>query len=152
MTTGTTERLNERTDRSLVERALLMRDVIDGQLESSDRLRIGRVADVIVLDGERPRVAALAVGPEALAGRVHARLRHGLHRLLAGRWERAVGVDELEELGPTLRLRRPAREYALASGDAWIGERIVRHLPGGGRWPPPRPHAAPDDSGTGTRI
>jgi sporulation protein YlmC with PRC-barrel domain len=135
----------DRGDRSVVERALLMRDVIDGQLESADRLRIGRVADVIVVDGSTPRVAALATGPEALAGRVHPRLRRVLGRLLGGRWERTVGVDELEEVGPTLRLRRPAAAYDLASGEAWVGERIVRRLPGSGGWPPPHPPAAVDD-------
>jgi sporulation protein YlmC with PRC-barrel domain len=126
--------------RSLVERALLMRDVIDGQLESSDRLRIGRVADVLVEGGARngptPRLTSIVVGPEALAGRIHRVLRRALHRVLRGRWDQLLPIDELEELGPTLRLRRAAHEYQVASGERWVGERIVRRLPGAGDWPP----------------
>jgi sporulation protein YlmC with PRC-barrel domain len=140
-------------ERSLVERALLMRDVIDGQLESSDRLRIGRVADVLIEDGDAgdgPHVTAIAMGPEALAGRVHRGLRGVFHRLLRGRWDQALAIDELEELGPTLRLRRAAHEYEVASGERWVGGRIVRRLPGAGDWPPPHLAAADRDRTSAT--
>jgi hypothetical protein len=135
--------MGERTRDVLLERALLMRDVIDGQLESADRLRVGRVGDVRILwesdraSGATGRVVATITGPEALAGRIHPRLRAALHRFLGGRWERETATAEIEELGPTIRLRRDARSYDVASGETWVGAHIVRHIPGAGRWPPP---------------
>jgi hypothetical protein len=135
--------MGARTREALLERALLMRDVIDGQLESADRVRVGRVGDVRIAwqpgpDG-RPtaRVVAMITGPEALAGRIHPRLRTALHRLLDGRWERETPTAEIDELGPTIRLRREARSYDVASGETWIATRVIRHIPGSGKWPPP---------------
>jgi hypothetical protein len=135
--------MGERTREALLERALLMRDMMDGQLESADRLRIGRVGDVRIVwqpdaePGARGHVVAMVTGPEALAGRIHARLRGLLHRFLGGRWERETPTAEIEELGPTIRLRREARSYDVASGETWVGSHLVRRVPGGGRWPPP---------------
>jgi sporulation protein YlmC with PRC-barrel domain len=146
----------ERIQRGVVDRALLMRDVMDGELQASDRMRVGRVGDVRIAwsqdthpngaGGDRAgaaRAATIVLGPEALAGRIHWRFRALLHRVLGGRWERELALDEVEELGPTLRLRRPAKDYSLASGERWIGEHVIRHLPGAGEWPPARPPSAP---------
>ncbi|HET7027720.1 MAG TPA: hypothetical protein VFI28_08510 [Candidatus Limnocylindrales bacterium] len=151
--------MGERTERSLVERALLMRDLIDGELESADRIRIGRVADVVISwDHERPshhptaRVTTIVLGPEALAGRIRPGLRPLLHRPLGGRWERELPLHEVEELGPTLRLREAARAYRLASGEWWVGEHLVRHIPGAGRWPPPRQAASAPASASSAAV
>jgi sporulation protein YlmC with PRC-barrel domain len=151
--------MGERAERSIVERALLMRDLIDGELESADRIRLGRVADVVIswhhdrssAHDAIARVTTIVLGPEALAGRIRPRLRGLLHRLLGGRWERELPLDAVEELGPTLRLREPARAYRLASGEWWVGEHLVRHIPGAGRWPPARQAAsAPSAASAGT--
>lgn len=117
--------------------ALLMRDVMDGQLESSDRRRIGRVGDLeaeLAADG-RLRITAILVGPQVLLGRLSYRLRGPAGRLLRGRFLQRVPIDDVEEVGPTVRLRRSAEEYPTARGDTWVAERILRFIPGSGRGP-----------------
>ncbi len=117
--------------------ALLMRDVMDGQLESSDRRRIGRVGDLeaeLAADG-RLRITAILVGPQVLLGRLSYRLRGPADRLLRGRFLQRVPIDDVEEVGPTVRLRRSAEEYPTARGDTWVAERILRFIPGSGRGP-----------------
>lgn len=118
-------------------RSLAMRDIVDSQLESLDRRRIGRVADLEIdwaEDGSL-RLVSILVGPEAQAGAVWGRLRHGLHRLLKGRFEHAIPMTEVEELGPTIRLTQRAEAYHLDGADRWLDRHVLRFIPGNGREP-----------------
>jgi hypothetical protein len=113
---------------------LAMRDIADGLLESSDGEPLGRVADVeIALGGDgSPRLAALLVGPEALAGRVATRLRRPVARLLRGRFEHRIAIEEVDSFGPTVRLRGDADAYEHGSADDWVMRHILRFIPGNG--------------------
>jgi hypothetical protein len=115
--------------------ALVARDLMDAQLVSADRRRIGRVADVVLVpaaDGEL-RVAGLEVGPQAVLGRLSARLRAFAERRLGARFLHRIDVAEIDEVGITVRLARRASEYPAAGGDRWTAGRILRHIPGHGR-------------------
>src|SRR5829696_9045 len=117
--------------------ALLVRDVMDSQLESSDGRRIGRVGDLeaeLSPDG-RLRVTAVLVGPQVLLGRLSFRLREPADRLLRGRFLQRVAIEEVEETGPTVRLRGRADDYTTDRGDRWVAERVLRYIPGHGRAP-----------------
>ncbi len=112
-----------------------MRDIVDGQLVSLDGRRMARVADV---RGEWREDGSLwlthiVVGPEALVGRVSDRFRAVLSRLFRGRFDHRIPLADVEELGPTIRLRRRASEYGLGGADDWIVKHVFRFLPGSGR-------------------
>lgn len=113
---------------------LAMRDIADGLLESSDGEPLGRVADVEIALGSdgSPRLAALLVGPEALAGRVATRLRRPVARLLRGRFEHRIAIEEVDSFGPTVRLRGDADAYEHGSADDWVMRHILRFIPGNG--------------------
>jgi hypothetical protein len=115
------------------DRLRAMGDIMDVQLEGSDGRRIGRVADI---EAERRDdgtlvLTHLVVGPEALSGRVASRLRPLAHVLLRGRFDHRIPVTEIEDVGPTVRLRGTAEEYGLGGSDRWIAEHILRFIPGG---------------------
>ena len=120
-----------------IEGALLMRDIMDGQLESADLHRIGRVADVEAewrSDGSL-HLTELLVGPAVLGGRVSFRLRGFLRRVLPDRMEHRVPVSEISEVGPTVRLRDRAEAYSVGGAEDWVAEHILRFIPGNGRGP-----------------
>ena len=111
-----------------------MRDVMDYQLETSDNVRIGRVADVRAEwrdDGEL-YLTHLATGPQALAGRVSERLRPLARAIFHDRFEHAIPLSEVTEFGPTLRLTGKATDYATGQSDRWIASHILRWIPGSG--------------------
>ena len=114
---------------------LVMRDLMDAQLESTDGRPLGRVDDLLAeLDGDgRLRIVEVATGPEALAGRASSRLRPLVHRLLRGRLDARIPLTEIEELGPTIRLRGPATEYRAGRSDQWVADHLLRWIPGSGR-------------------
>jgi len=114
---------------------LVMRDIADGLLVSADGVSLGRVADIeIALDGDgAPQLSALLVGPEALAGRISSRLRPIATWLLRGRFDHRIDIDEVQEFGPTLKLRRDADHYSVGQADDWVYDHIIRFIPGGGR-------------------
>jgi sporulation protein YlmC with PRC-barrel domain len=109
----------------------VMNEIADGQLMSSDGLRMGRATDVGCerLDDGQLRVTTLVHGPEATLRRIASSLTGFGHRLFGGRHERQIGIDEVVEFGPTLRLRCSGREYGLADGDRWAA-RLLRWIPG----------------------
>lgn len=112
---------------------LVMRDIVDNQFLTADGIRIGRVADIEAAlreDGELVLVNLVA-GPEALAGRVAARLRPLFHALLRGRFERRIPVDQVESVGLHVCLRGKATGYELGASDRWIGSHLFRWIPGG---------------------
>ena len=113
---------------------LLMRDILDGQLESADRRKLGRVADV---EAEwRPDgtlvLKDLLIGPQALAGRVSSHLRPIARALLRDRFEHRIPVGAIKEIGPTVRLLGPAAHYDVGHAEEWIVDHILRFIPGSG--------------------
>jgi sporulation protein YlmC with PRC-barrel domain len=114
------------------DRLLAMGDIMDMQLETSDGRHVGRVADIEAELREDGTLALthLVVGPEALSGRVASRLRPLAHRLLRGRFDHRIPLAEIQEVGPTVRLRGTAEEYGLDRSDRWLAEHILRFIPG----------------------
>lgn len=111
-----------------------VRDLIDSQLETSDRVKIGRVADIEAEwheDGSLV-VTHLLTGPQALAGRVSSPLRTLLQRLLHDRFEHQLSIQEVQKFGPTLKLHGKARDYAIGQSESWIANHILRWIPGSG--------------------
>jgi hypothetical protein len=117
------------------ERTLLMRDIVDGQLDTLDGHRLGRATDVEAdLGGDgRLVLRRVVLGPEAHAGRVSRQLASLLHRWLRGRYEHTIDMSELDQIGTTLRLRRRAAEYDVGGADQWIVDHVFRWIPGSGR-------------------
>ncbi len=113
----------------------VMRDLMDGELLSSDGRSLGRVDDLAAeLDDHGTlRLVEILTGPEALAGRVSSRLRPPVRRLLRGRFDTRIPLADVEELGPTIRLRRPADDYRTGRSARWIAEHLLRWIPGSGR-------------------
>ena len=112
-----------------------MRDIADGQLETADGKKVGRVADVRAYwrqDGTLV-LTHLLVGPEALGGRVSSRLRRPLHRLLRGRFDHRIALGDVAEVGVNVKLRRRAAEYRHLGSDRWIVDKLLRFIPGSGR-------------------
>lgn len=113
---------------------LTMRDIVDGLLQSSDGVHLGRVADVrITIDDDGvARLTDLVIGPEALAGRISSHLRPVARWLLRGRFEHTIPIEEIQEFGPTLVLRHPANHYEIGHADEWMNRHVLRFIPGSG--------------------
>lgn len=114
------------------EDRLAMRDILDGQLEAEDGREIGRVDDVVVewrADGSLV-LTRLVTGPQALAGRLSSRLRSAARFLLRDRFDHEIAVDQITEIGPTVKLRGKAVDYAPGRTDQWIVDHLVRFIPG----------------------
>jgi hypothetical protein len=109
-------------------------DIIDSQLESSDKQHVGRVTDVEAEWREDGTLVLcnLVMGPQALAGRVARPLRSLAQRILHDRFEHAIPLSDVEKFGPTLRLRRKATAYPIGRSERWIGAHILRWIPGSG--------------------
>jgi sporulation protein YlmC with PRC-barrel domain len=114
------------------ERLLVMGDIMDMQLETSDGRHIGRVTDIeaALRDDGALVLTHLVVRPEALSGRVASRLRPLAHLLLRDRFDHRIPVTEIEDVGPTVRLRGTAEQYGLDRSDRWLAEHILRFIPG----------------------
>ena len=112
-----------------------VRDILDSQLETSDQIEIGRVADITV---ERQNDGTLIIthiitGPQALAGRVSLRLKALFRFILRDRFEHSIPMSEIKEFGPTLHLHGKAENYAVGQSERWIADHILRWIPGSGR-------------------
>jgi sporulation protein YlmC with PRC-barrel domain len=112
---------------------LAMHDIADGQLQSSDDRRLGRVTDILCQhqDDGSLKATALGLGPEACLRRISSRLGRRAHGLFKGRFERSVEIGEVVEFGPTLRLRDKADAYNVHDGDIWAAH-VIRFVPGSG--------------------
>ena|SRR2546425_5377192 len=112
-----------------------MRDIMDSQLETRDKRKIGRVADIEaeLRDDGTLVLTYLVTGPQALAGRVASHLRPIARFLLRDRFEHRIPLKEVENFGPTLRLRGKAKDYAVGQSERWIADHILRWIPGSGR-------------------
>ncbi len=111
-----------------------MRDLMDLQLRTSDGADIGRVDD---LEGEVRGDGSLVLttirtGPEALSGRVSSRLRPIVERLLRGRFDARIPVEEVEDYGLTLVLRGRAGDYATGASERRLAG-WIRRIPGAQR-------------------
>lgn len=117
------------------DRTLAMRDIADGLLEAADGRKLGRVADLEAEWREDGSLVLthLLIGPQALAGRVASRLRPLARRVFRDRFEHRVPIAEVEELGPTVRLRGTAGTYDVGRADVWVVDHILRFIPGNGR-------------------
>jgi hypothetical protein len=121
-------------ERSPRQQILVMRNIMDNQLESSDDIEIGRVADIeaeLLPDG-RLVLTKLMTGPESLAGRISSHLRPIVHFFLRNRFEHSIPIDEIDGIHPTLRLRNRATYYDTGQSDRWIADHILRWIPGSG--------------------
>lgn len=109
-----------------------MRDIMDAQLVTSDGVRIGRVADIEAewRDDGTLVLTQIVTGPQALAGRVSEHLRPIARFLLRDRFEHTIPLDEVEQFGPTLRLKGKAEDYTVGQSDRWIAQHILRWIPG----------------------
>jgi hypothetical protein len=109
-----------------------MRDIMDSQLETSDKHKIGRVADIMaeLRDDGSLELTCLVTGPQALAGRVASHLRPIARFLLRDRFEHCIPLKEVESFGPTLRLRGKQKDYDVGQSDRWIADHILRRIPG----------------------
>ena len=111
-----------------------IRDILDSQLETRDKHSIGRVSDI---EGEWQEdgvfiITHLVIGPQTLAGRVAEPLRTIVRFFLRDRFDNRIPLSDVEDFGPTLRLRKTAAEYAVGKTDTWIANYILRWIPGSG--------------------
>lgn len=114
---------------------LVMRSIIDNQLETTDHKRIGRVGDIEAAWGEDGQLVLthLLTGPQVLAGRLHPGLRKLARFFLRDRFEQRLEISEVEKIGPTIRLRRNSAEYPIGRSEKWITDHIIGWIPGSGR-------------------
>lgn len=114
------------------DQTLSIADIIDNQLETSDKRRIGRVADIEAEwhAGGTLVLTNLVTGPQALAGRVSSHLRPVFRFLLRDRFEHSIALGEVENFGPTINLRGRAADYPAGQSDRWIADHILHWIPG----------------------
>jgi hypothetical protein len=111
-----------------------IRDIIDSQLETSDDVEIGRVADIEAEwceDGSLV-LTSLVNGPQALMARVSPRLTPFARWLFRDKLDHRIPISDVERFGPTLRLRGRADDYPVGRSERWIAHYILRWIPGSG--------------------
>ena len=111
-----------------------IRDIIDSQLETREKRRIGRVSDIEAIWQEDGTLvlSSLVIGPQALAGRIASPIRSIVRFVLRDRFDHRIPLDDVEDFGPTLRLRGSAADYPVGQSDTWIANHILRWIPGSG--------------------
>ncbi len=109
-------------------------DIIDNQLETHDKRKIGRVADIVAEWREDGSLVLtdLVSGPQALARRVSSHLRPIFAFFLRDRFEHRIPIDDIDDFEPTLHLRKNAADYEVGQSDRWIADHILRWIPGSG--------------------
>ena len=106
-------------------------DLLDNQVVGSDDAPVGRVADVRAEWREDGRlvVTPLMFGPQALLGRVSPRLQPFAQWLLRGRFEHAIPIEEVREMGIAVVLRQPGGAYPVGrEADGWIRRHVLRRI------------------------
>ncbi len=111
-----------------------IRDILDSQLETSDKHSIGRVSDI---EGEWQddgtlTITHLVIGPQALARRIAEPLGTFVRFFLRDHFDRSIPISDVEDFGPTLQLRKTAAEYDVGKTDTWIAHHVLRWIPGSG--------------------
>ena len=111
-----------------------VRDIIDSQLETRDDIEISRVADIEAEWREDGSLVLtdIITGPQSLAGRVARPLGSFFKMLFRDRFEQRIPLCEVEDFGPTLRLRGNAADYPTGQSEKWIAHYILRWIPGSG--------------------
>ncbi|WP_156426565.1 hypothetical protein [Mycobacterium sp. IS-3022] len=113
-------------------------DFLDLQVIDRDGIPVGRVDDLALeVRHDGAYVTHLLTGQRALGARMTGVLGTVLRTIAATaatdvnpREARAVPVDEIEELRPQVKLRRPLRELEIAGLERWLADRLVSRLPG----------------------
>ena len=115
-------------------RLLVMRDLMDGQLEASDGMRIGRVDGIVAShDGAGDlALTGLITGPEALTRRLSSRLGPIAGFLFRGHFEHRIPRAEVIGTGPVVKLRGAAAEYPQGGLERWLIRHLWRFIPGTG--------------------
>ena len=113
---------------------LLMRDLVDNQLLDSQGERITKVAGVEVelREDARPVVQALLVGPEPLARRIGPRVGRLVQRITGGNREVRIPWEQIENIGPDIKLSVPASATGATHAEDWVREKIIDRIPGSG--------------------
>ncbi|GAC1401068.1 MAG: hypothetical protein NVSMB49_14690 [Ktedonobacteraceae bacterium] len=111
-----------------------IRDILDSQLETSDKRRIGRVSDIEAewQDDGTLFITHLVIGPQALARRIAEPLHSFVRFFLRDHFDHSIPLSDVKHFGPTLQLRKTAAEYAIGQTDTWIADHILRWIPGSG--------------------
>lgn len=105
--------------------------LLDQQLVDVDGLPFGRIDDLELTDDDRPAVAALLTGTQALGER----LGGTVGRRLAAVSARPARIDAelIQELEPLVRLSVPLAELTqVARLERWLSRHVVEPLPGAG--------------------
>ena len=112
---------------------LVARDMLDNLLETEDGRSIGRVADVEARweDG-RLVLVHLVTGPQALIRRLASHLRRPARFIFRDRFDHRISLEDVTDIGPTIKLRRRAFEYRTGQADRWIARHLLRYIPGSG--------------------
>lgn len=111
-----------------------IRDIIDSQLETSDDVEIGRVADLEAewRDDGSLVLVSLVSGPQALLARLSPGLKPLARWLFRDRFDHCIPIGDVEYFGPTLRLRGRAKDYRVGRSEQWIAKYLLRWIPGSG--------------------
>ena len=115
-------------------------DLLDRHVTDCDGTSVGKVDDLELElpDGERPRVVALLLGPQAQARRIGGRLGRwmaGIAARLGGSEEpRRIPLELVEEFGVSIRLRVKAESLPWPGQlETWLRDNFVHRIPGGSR-------------------
>jgi sporulation protein YlmC with PRC-barrel domain len=113
--------------------------LLDRQVVDRAGLLVGKVDDVELSDGDPPRIRALLLGPQALAGR----LDGWLGRYLAGATGRLRGgddrdpvripYDQVSTVDTAVHLRIHRELLPEPRLEAWLREHLVDRIPGASR-------------------
>jgi sporulation protein YlmC with PRC-barrel domain len=108
--------------------------LLDSQLETADKIEIGRVASIQAewRDDGRLVLTALCTGPQALAHRVARPLGTLFRWLFRNRFDHAIPMSELTDISLVLSLRGDAIEYPTGQADRWLAQHVLRWIPGSG--------------------
>lgn len=113
--------------------------LLDRRVVDADGEPVGRVDDLAFAcdtDGG-PRLTSILMGPEALGARlggVLGRIVAGAGRLRPdGAAPPEVSIDDLDEVGPEVRLRGHRDELPFPRSEAWVREHIIGRIPGASR-------------------
>ena len=118
----------------------LAHDLLDKQMISSDREKVGRVDGIIIQLHERsaPRIIAVESGMETVLHRIHCGT--GWLRALA----RRLGVEHagaaatipftrIKTIGIDVRLSMTADETGANVWEDWLRRRVIDHIPWSGK-------------------
>lgn len=109
-------------------------DFLDSQLETADKIEIGRVADIEAEWHEDGRLVLCAIltGPQTLAHRIARPLGTFLQWIFHGHFDHAIPMSELANVELILHLRSNAIHYPTGQSERWLIHHILRWIPGNG--------------------